>query len=420
MKNEVLECEEFSEVSVRLTSLIRDGELAIDPRIAARGYLSAAFKGGQVVLRATKFVGLIPLTSDIAIRVKPRASINHLSYMLARSQKAASAISGFSRGYSLKFVHSDNVERLFGTSLVSESKAIFRRGLVKRYERPKSNTPWGGRFLASETVRKHASKGISFRHEFDQSILTETNVDNCAIKAALKVVLDWYRKNQRRSPLIAEILPALSAFDNVYDWDGSREYLVYSLRRLLSGQSNIRADYADALWSAYAILEQTIPDIDGSGKLNLDSLIIDVSEVFEAYLRRELSERLGKKGFKVQDGWKRPHPFFVDGRTYSVHPDMIIQRDGIVVAILDAKYKPDVNEKDRYEVLSFMDIMQANTGGFVCPADGNESSRLMGTTASGKRLHNLRIDLAALDPVKEAAKFAENVERMIQGRQDFL
>jgi len=154
--------------------------------------------------------------------------------------------------------------------------------------------------------------------------------------------------------------------------------------------------------------------------LNLDSLIVDVSQVFEAYLRRELAERLSRQGFKIFDGWKKPRRFFTDGGGFSVHPDIIIERDNAVVAILDAKYKPDVSEQDRYEVLSFMDVMGVDVGGFVCPTRDGEMSRFMGTTTSGKRLSNLRFDLAAADPGIEADRFAENVCRLIQGRQDFL
>lgn len=419
MATEIIECEEFGEVSVRLSSLMRNGELTVDPRIASKGYLTTAFRGGQVILRATKFVGTIPLTPELSIRVKPRADIKNLSYMLTRSQKAPTAISGFARGYVSKFVRTEGVEKLFGPTLVEQVKATARRGLAKRYMRPAIKVPWRGRFLAAETVRKHASKGIRYRHEFDQNFLTDSNLDNFALKESLKQILAWWQENDRRSPFIAEIRASARLFDNVTDWTGTRKDLVYQLRRLLSGAPKIRPDYLDALWSAYAILESSIPDLDESGGLHLDSLILDVSEVFEAYLRRELSDRLRKKGFGIYDGWKRPYPFFADGNRYTVHPDMIICRGDQIVAILDAKYKPDVSVQDRYEVLSFMDVMQVNIGGFVCPAHEQENTRLIGVTSSGKRLHTLRFDLAAADPLKEADRFARNVETMIESQQNF-
>ncbi|MGR3343995.1 MAG: hypothetical protein ACU0DI_12360 [Paracoccaceae bacterium] len=56
---------------------------------------------------------------------------------------------------------------------------------------------------------------------------------------------------------------------------------------------------------------------------------------------------------------------------------MIIQREGAVVALPDAKYKPEPKVADRYEVLSFMDAVGVNLGGFVCPANGVDTSRYL-------------------------------------------
>lgn len=417
---EVLDCEEFSEISVRLSSLMQDGELQIDPRIAQKGYLSAAFKGGQVILRTTKFVGMIPLAKDVSVRVRPRATITNLAYMLGRSQKAPTAITGFARGYTSKFVRADNVERLFGRSLVDDAKAIVRRGLIKRYLPPSVNAPWKGRLLVSETVRKHAAKGINFRHEFNQSVLTTATIDNVAIREALKRVISWHRESDRQSQTLVEANKVIANFANVGEWTESAANLVYALKGHLAGKGNIRSDYSNALWSSYAILDGCIPDVGNEGTLRMDSLILDVSEVFEAYLRRELSERLSRRGYKVHDGWKKPKNFFTDSSRYSVHPDMIIVRDGHIVAILDAKYKPDVTEQDRYEVLSFMEVMRVDVGGFVCPAREQETSRSIGLMASGKQMSMLRFDLATNDPSAEADKFANNVIKMIERRSDFL
>ncbi|WP_397544706.1 hypothetical protein [Roseovarius salis] len=98
---------------------------------------------------------------------------------------------------------------------------------------------------------------------------------------------------------------------------------------------------------------------------------------------------------------------------------MIICRGDEVIAVLDAKYKPDPKESDRYEVLSFMDALPVSLGGFVCPADGVDTSRFLGTTASGKEMVLLRYDLAAVDPDVEADRFAANVLRMIDGAHDY-
>lgn len=416
---DIIECEEFEELSVRVSALLEDGELRLDERITSRGYLSATMKGGQISLRATKFVGTIPLTRDISIRVKPRATIANLSYMLVRSGVIPTAVSGFSRGYMPRFVSAGNVEKIYGRSLVDGSKLIAKRGFMKEYIRPANPAPWRGRLLASDTAKKHASKGIRYRHEFDYSTLSPSTVENMALKAALIQVLTWYAKNERKNSIVQEINVLLHDLWPVANWEGRRTDLVSGLSLKIRTLSPQLPHYRDPLWSSFLILQSVLPEVSFDGYVRLDSLIVDVSTVFEAFLRRELTDRLWRKGYSVEDGNKVPGRFFTDGGPYTVHPDIVIRKDGKLVGLLDAKYKPDPKEQDRYEVLAFMDAMGVSLGGFVCPANGVDTSRYLGTTESGKQLFSLRYDLAAPDPDAESDRFADNTIRMVEGSREF-
>lgn len=416
---EILECEEFEELSIRISSLLHDGELQLDERITSKGYLSAAMKGGQIALRATKFVGTIPLTANLAIRVKPRATISNLSYMLVRSGVIPTAVSGFSRGYLPKFTTAENAEKIYGPSLVEGTKLIARRGLMKEYLRPTKAIPWRGRLVASDTARKHAAKGIRYKHEFDHSLLSSGTIENVSIRNALEQVALWFRENDPNNRIIHEITVLLRDMWSVPQWHGQKNDLVSRLGQKIRTLSPRLPHYRDPLWSSYLILQSVLPDIGLDGFVRLDSLIVDVSIVFEAYIRRELSDRLAEHGLAVVDGNQHPGPFFQDAGFYTVHPDIVIKRGDDPVAILDAKYKPDPKEKDRYEVLSFMDTMDVPIGGFVCPVNGHDTSRYLGTTASAKRMFSLRYDLAAIDPNSESERLARNVLRMIEGEIDF-
>lgn len=416
---EIIECGEFEELSVRVSALLQDGELKLDERITSKGYLNASMRGGQIALRATRFVGTIPLTPELSVRVVPRATISNLSYMLVRSGVIPSAISGFARGYLPRFVATDNAERIYARSLLDGVKLIALRGYMKEYLPPKHQGPWRGRLLASDTVRKFASKGIRYRHEFEQNVLTPSTIENIALKTALKQVIDWHSENDRRNPMLAEASGLYRDMWHISDWDGGTSDLVGQLSRKIHTLSPRVSHYRDPLWSAYLILQSVLPELSFDGFVRLDSLIIDVSKVFEAFLRRELAVRLSENGYRVLDGNHAPRPFFRDSGIYTVHPDMIILRGDDVVAVLDAKYKPEPKESDRYEVLSFMDAMPVDLGGFVCPADGIDTSRFLGTTASGKEMVLFRYDLAAADPDAEADRFSNNVLKMIIGDHEY-
>lgn len=417
---EILECKEFTALSIRLNSLMEDGELKIDERIASKGYLAASMSAGQIVFRTTRFVGTIPVTPTLSIKVTPRASIANLSYMLVRSGIIPTAITGFSRGYMPRFVAAPNVEKIYGRSLVDGIKLIAKRGFMKSYVKDPSAPLWKGRFMASETVKRHAAKGIRYKHEFDYSILLSTTIENISLKEALKQVRAWFLTNDKKNQIIKEIDVLLRNLWAVADWTASRANLVSHLSQRVRGIPTQLIHYRDPLWAALLILQSTLPEINFDGYVKLDSLIIDVSAVFEAFIRRELLDRLCVKGFKVEDGNKKPANFFIEGNGYSVHPDIIIRNNGEPIALLDAKYKTDPKEQDRYEVLSFMDAMNVTIGGFVCPANNIDNSRYLGSTATGKKIFGLRYDLAASDPDAEAERFSINVVKMINGVHDFL
>lgn len=420
MNVEIIECEEFDELKVRLSSLMENGELTIDDRIASKGYLAATMSGGQVTLRTTRFVGTIPLTPRLAVKVTPRTSIANLSYMLVRSGAMSTAISGFSRGYMPRFVSATDVERIYGPSLVAGAQSIAKRGFMKSYVKNENAAPWRGRFLASETVKRHASKGVRYRHEFNHSILTPSVVENISLKEALKQVRAWHLANDKKNPLIKEIDGLLHDLWSVADWGGRRADLVSELSQKVRSVPPQLAHYRDPLWSSFLILQSLLPEVSFDGYVKLDSLIIDVSAVFEGFIRRELSDRLWPQGYVVENGNNRPGKFFVDGGVFTVHPDIVIRKDGVIVALLDAKYKPHPKEQDRYEVLSFMDAMNVGIGGFVCPSNGVDASRYLGITATGKKMFGLRYDLAAEDADKEALRFSDNVLKMINGSHDFI
>ena len=416
---EILECDEFEALSVRVGSLLKDGELQLDERIARRGYLTAAIGGGRIVLRTTKFVGTIPLTPDFSVRVKPRAPISNLSYMLVRSGTLPRAITGFDRGYFPHFVVTPNVEQVFGPTLVSGLQVIVKRGIEKEYLSVSARPAWRGRLLATETVKRHAAKGIRYRHEFDHKTLSASTLQNVALKAALIQVRNWFRRFDRKSETLRDINRMLRRLMPVAEWDGSRVELLASLKKKLLISSTIRPYYQEPLWAAFAVLQGALPDISSIGSVRLESLIVDVSMVFKAFVRRELEERLGSLGYSVQDGNQTPSPFFAESNEFVVKPDIIVRREGKPVVVLDAKYKRKPTEQDRYELLAFMDALGVAAGGFVCPVHRVETSRLLGSTASGRVMFSLRYDLSAVDLDVEAERLVYNVVKAVAGSSDF-
>jgi hypothetical protein len=414
---EIIECEEFEEVHLRVAKLIEDGELKLDERITGKGFLNVSLRQGEIILRADRHVGLIPINGRVAVRVRPRANIANLSYMLAHSNVAPLAISGFSRGYIPRFQTSKAVSDVYARSLVDGCERVLTRGLMKGYHRVANPPPFRGRLLVADTIKRHRARGNRYKQEFAYSTLSAATVENFALKEALRVLIETLRREKDRKKLLPLATSVYSRFAPVPNWSEKTSALVSALGRRISLLPPQLGYYRDPLWTAYLLLQQSLPDVGGDGSVSLDSLIIDVSKVFEAYTRRCLFDRAASEGWAILDGNLKPSNFFVDQGEYSVHPDIVVAHAGKPIAVLDAKYKLKPKDPDRYELLSFMDALGVKIGGFVCPAIDNSPSRYMGTTAGDKSMSLLRFDLSADDPLAEADRLFRNVQRIVKGNR---
>ncbi len=416
---EIIECEEFGEIELGIDRLLVNGEIKLDNRIAQKGFLNISLVNGQVKLRADKHVGLIPLNEHVAIRVKPRAAIANLTKMIVRSGQAPFVITDFSRGYLPNFQLGTNTESVYCGSLVSGLERVVAAGLMKSYLEAADPPPWRGRLLVSETIKRHRSRNVRYRGEFDYRTLSHSGPENVALKHAGKFVRDWLAANDRNSQLLPRVDAVLRQMDSVPDFDGRLGPLLQSVARAVGRLSSHQAYYRDPLWTAYVILQGKVPDLTAEGFVTLDSLIVNLSKVFEAYVRQLLIDRAASMGWRIVSGDEVIYPFFTDGNDYRVKPDIVVVKDGQAIAIVDAKYKFDPKETDRYEVLAFMDALGVTRGGFVLPARPERASRYMGVTAGGKVLSDLRFDLAAVDMDAEADRFMVNLVKLVSGSGDY-
>ena len=409
---EIIECEEFGTVTIGVERLLVNGTLILDPRIVSRGYFNVSLARGELVLRADRHVGLIPLNDQIAVRVKPRTQIESLTKILVRSGIMPVAISDFSRGYQPQFERNEDTEDLYARSLIEGAERVVSHGLLKGYVAVKEPPAWRGRLLASDTIKNFRSRGIRYRSAFGFQTLTTDIDENVAIKCALQVVCRWLRENHPRDPLLARATRLLDHFRNVSD-QVDMAGLVRDIPMCAINLTRYHQHYRDPLWTAYVVLQAQIPDLSSSGLVSLDSLIVDVSKIYEAYLRRVLDTVADERRWIISDGNEKPRDFFETNGLFSVHPDIVVTDQHGENVILDAKYKPEPKEGDRYELLSFMEAFKSSVGGFICPATPSSTlSRQLGRTAGGKTLSILRYDLGAQSLAFEDARLVKNVARM--------
>lgn len=420
---DVIEVLEHQEIDIALERLVSGGELALDNRISQRGYLTVAIARGRLRFKSTRFVGLIPLNRDLAVRIKPAAGIANLSRMIVRAGSVPAVIEDFARGYKPLFEQSAQAIELHHASFLAAVDRIMRRGLLKHYIRIENPPNWRGRFLVAETLNRYIGRGIRYAAVFNFTTLSHDVAENRIIKAALHEVMAWLAKSHlpaHRNKLLhaKAIMQELQRVSEVKDpvWR-----LIADVPRMARFLPLHMKYYAEALWAAYAILQRAIPDVVQEGYVSLDSMIVDISAVFEGYVRTVISESASGHDLVVIDGNRFPRPFFASGdAVYQVKPDILIERAGQVRAVFEVKYKPKISVQDRYELLSFMEATGAKHAAFVCPksADG-DSSKYLGTTPGGKSMAIIRVDLAASAMAAEEDKMVASILKVVDGRYDF-
>jgi 5-methylcytosine-specific restriction enzyme subunit McrC len=418
----VFEVLEHDDIDIAIERLIVDGEFRLDQRISSRGYFTVAISNGSLKLRSTKFVGLVPLNGEVAVRIKPKATIANISQMMVRAGNIPNVIEDFSRGYQPLFHLSKNTIELYYSSFLASVGRMVRRGLIKHYAEVKNPSKWRGRLLISETVKRYAARGIRYSGVFNVTTLSGDVPENKLIKLALADVLAWLsdspKPHQKR---LAEAQQLYRAFSDVSGFCGQQRHLIAAIPRLAKFLPRHMEHYREPMWTAYTILQRSMPDVVQDGYASLDSMIIDISSVFENYVRRVIEEKAYQLKFKVRDGNIHQRRFFRQGdEIYKVKPDIWIEEGGFTKAILDVKYKPSIKEQDRYEVLAFMEATGATHAAFICPKMSEaEPSKFLGTTPGGRSMAVIRIDLAAEDLQAEEEKMFAAVLEVIEGRYSF-
>lgn len=416
----IIEIREYDSYPLNLSDILHDGEIVIDEETEIRRYLDISIRGRLVQIRSTKFVGLIPLNDRLSVRIVPRANITNLTRIIVKSGNIPSILPNFRRGYRPQFEVTSRPEETYYKSFMNALGKVVQRGLLREYVSIKNPAAWRGRLMVSKTINKYRARGIRYNAVFDQTTLSPDVSENVILKEGLRRIIRWLERQPRKAQELRAARNLESAFKSIPEWNGSTEQLVANVAHRVGTIPTYYEYYREALWTAYALLQSGMPDIGSEGFLSLDSMIVNVSEAFEGYVRELISDGFSSPDTVVVDGNERPGNLFADVNGFPIKPDVVVERSGVALGVLDAKYKPAPKESDRYEVLSYLDAIKAGRGAFICPCTTpDERSQYLGRTSTGKELAILRIDLAASDLQAEEGKFVRNAQRFISGNYAF-
>lgn len=124
-------------------------------------------------------------------------------------------------------------------------------------------------------------------------------------------------------------------------------------------------------------------------------------------MRNTFRDGLRAEEISVVDGNKTRHqrPLFQDNRQFPIKPDAIFKRGNVVLAIGEVKYKPRIDEADRYQVISHVVATGAPVGVWILPAltDDKAGLEYIGSIVTGARFYQYGLNISAdLDAARAA------------------
>ncbi|WP_338529411.1 5-methylcytosine restriction system specificity protein McrC [Nitratireductor thuwali] len=182
--------------------------------------------------------------------------------------------------------------------------------------------------------------------------------------------------------------------------------------------------YADALMVAHLIVFDLGLSIrSGGGGAILPSILINMAEVFEGYMRRVLADGLSNDGrIEVKDGNKGGDsgakvllfdPVQEGLKNPDATPDIIIEVDGKPSLVIDAKYKAAPNVPDRSDVNQVIVYGERyGTARVMVLHAGRPSTELCGSIG-GFQVYNGMTNLNATPIEDEEAAFVAAVRALL-------
>ncbi|PPH08590.1 hypothetical protein C5C36_16200 [Rathayibacter sp. AY1G1] len=438
------ECSEYGFVSVdRDEILSSEGKLDIYDSVAKLNAFTVDFKGSDLRLQAGGIVGIVPINDQIVLRITPRTPMSNLTRMVQRSGFEVSALDAL-RTYATAATVSDWVLDIYADALIRHCEEIRNRGLYRTYVRKTdAGSRPRGHLEIPNTVRHFAARGITTKAEFSWFERTTDNAYNRCLKAALTTLHRRYvgprrglTGSQRRVRLLASLL---RTFTDV-EADPQQRYFADPVVTGLAEPPASRTYYREPLRLAVAILTDRGISLDeGAGDVKLPSMLLNMGDLFEAYVRTTLHRIATDRSWPVRvldgnkDG-KRPLyrssniPLVLDGEDFpavvetekspNATPDIVFRRDdGTVPLIAELKNTLMKGLPERTEVnqaVTYATLYGTTSVLLVHPKTDQHAGglHLIGDVGAVS-VFDYRYDLAAVDLDAEDQRFARQVGALL-------
>ncbi|MFJ9633413.1 McrC family protein [Streptomyces sp. NPDC101175] len=432
----VIPCTEQGQIDLSLNELMDDsGGLMINPEIRKKDFLTVTLRGGKLRLQSRGYIGLIPLNERVAIFVEPRVPVSNLTRM--------AEISGCDRlplpvirAYETGDVKEELLLDLYSAALIHHVERVVEEGLLREYLRVEEESSFPtGRILINQTTRLRA-RGMAHKVVSSHFLRSADNAANRCLKYVL-----WRLAQQSQNlvgPGIQRNREQLNRLYAAFEAVTLDQSMAFMDDEFVTGRRDLpplRAYYRDALDVARAALLQRKIFLDRSSRgVLLPSIVFDMNDLFEGYVRRVLEMHGAGAGWSeiVADGNKTAkRVLFTEHRSVGSEmqkldhaasfatPDIVILRENgqDVACVLDVKNKLVKRRSDRDgedQVIAYALRYATDRVVLVHPAQQNQQSGMYKVGDVGEvSLFQYRINLAAESPEVEERNFGNAVAKLI-------
>lgn len=428
---------EWQHIPVEPSRLLVDGKLNVYASVLKGDYFQLRPQKGGLTLQAGAFIGVIPLNDYVTIEVAPRVPMHNLSRVLRISKQSPQPLERTTRWYEHEPEMYPSLVDLYARALIDQVDEIRLKGLTRDYERRQEATSFPrGRIMMNETVKSLVPRGMS------QKVVAswyQRTID-IPVNRCLKYAI-WFLARSRRDLVRARAATqsrsimrglnrAYRLFDGV-ELDIGRRFMSDPVVLGIHDLPSVRAYYRSALALSLAVIQQRAVTLDrGSGDLKLPSLLVNMSDVFEDYLRNIVIERATSESWSLSvlngnhdapRGGKRR--LLHTGVEVKASPDVVVASDAngdqTFPVLVEVKYKPSDRPLDRDDLnqaISYAVSYRAPHVVLAQPRGGGADVTSAGLhelgTIENVTIHQYVFDLDAEDLAEEEARFCDAIRHL--------
>lgn len=340
---------EWQEIAVPADLLVKGDLIDVYEAVARSAAFTIRTRGSRLYLQAGNAIGYIPVNDRVALEINARVPLANLERLLAATETYAPISIDYARSYGQSDDSPKPLLDFFTDALLTAVEGLSTEGLHKTYDRVTHVGAPSGRVLLfqSALAQRRANRPAAVSSRFERSTNTEANR---RIKAALFRLHSLYGGMRERKGLrkrLGSLSTALALFSNVPLKEG------FTSAKPLTDLDDLpdnRPWLRRAVTLSTMILRDAGLDVRGfRGAIVANSLLIQMDDVFEQYVRYVLREGLRRyPDIAVLDGNKaRPvgaagtlfDEVFTDYGDSSSTPDTVVEREGETLVVIETKYK---------------------------------------------------------------------------------